>query len=179
MAAKKKTPVKKKQNLAAKPKVPAKKDIAANTSVKVATSNLFVANEVRDKTDYIADAILEDIGGQEIINLTRTDVLNGQNITYSIIANLASTQEKFNPNTMIALQGTDADYFSSFPFFLADFVPEVGTAETIDGVLTGDTAYVDPKSGDVVVNTINVVNGLRVEVQFIKYSSSIDGTIYT
>jgi hypothetical protein len=155
-----------------------KSDIAEGKKVKVATSNLFVFNTPPERSDVIADAIIEDIGGQEIINLTRTNLVNGQNVTYNVIANLASTQAQFNPNTMIALQGTDASYFGSFPLLVSDFTPEYGTATDIDGNYTGDTVYVDPDTGQVVINTINLRSGLNIEVEFVTYGNAIDGTIY-
>lgn len=147
-----------------KPNVPKKADISAKQTVKVATSNLFITDERIDKTDMIADAILEDIGGQEIINISRNDLLNGQNITYNVIENLASTQRQFNPNELVKLQATSAEFFDSFTIDLNSFTPSYGTGTN------GDIVYVDPDTGDVVVNTINVNNNLVVEVEFISYS---------
>ena len=147
-----------------KPSVPKKPDISAKQTVKVATSNLFITDERIDKTDMMADAILEDIGGQEIINISRNDLLNGQNITYNVIENLASTQRQFNPNELVKLQSTSAEFFDSFTIDLNAFTPSYGTGTN------GDMVYVDPDTGNVIVNTINVNNNLVVEVEFISYS---------
>jgi hypothetical protein len=165
-----------KPKITVKPAVPKKTDRQANVAVKVATSNLFVLEERTDKTDFIADAILEDIGGQELINITRTDILNGQNVTYNIVSNLASLEQKFNPNSMIAMQGTDQQHASLFSFMLGNYIPEFGTAIDVDGAYTGETVYVDVETGRVVVNTINVDNNLRVEVEFVTYSEDVTQT---
>jgi hypothetical protein len=155
-----------KKVITVKPAIPKKgnADIAAKQKVKVATSNLFITEQVIDKTDQMADAIIEDIGGQEIINISRNDLLNGQNVTYNVIENLESTQRQFNPNELIKLQSTSADFFDTFTLNLDNFTPNYGTG---DG---GQIVYVNSSNGEVVVNTINLSNNLVLEVEFVSYS---------
>jgi hypothetical protein len=155
-----------KKVITVKPAIPKKKsgDISAKQKVKVATSNLFITEQVIDKTDQMADAIIEDIGGQEIINITRNDLLNGQNVTYNVIENLESTQRQFNPNELIKLQSTSADFFDTFTLNIDNFTPNYGTGNG------GEIVYVDENSGEVIVNTINLSNNLVLEVEFVSYS---------
>jgi hypothetical protein len=154
----------KRKKIRVKPHVPPKKDRSKKQKIKVATSNLFIQEQPTDRTDAMADAIIEDIGGQEIINISRTDLLNGQNFTYNVIENLASTQREFNANEFIKLQSTDSEYFNSFQISLNTFTPEYGTGTN------GSIVYVDPDTGDVVINTINVSNDLVLEVEFVSYA---------
>jgi hypothetical protein len=172
---KKKTPVK------TKPAVPKTAPVDPNfqpgQTIKLATSNLFILNEPPQNTEIIADTIIQDIGGQEIVNLSRHDLLNGQATNYSIIANLAETAQTFDPNNLIALQGTDAKYFSAFLFSLNNYVPEVGSAVDISGNFTGKTVYVDPQTGQVVIDTINLASNQQIEIEFISYETMNDGTI--
>ncbi len=153
-----------KKKIVVKPAVPPKRDRSAKQKVKVASSNLFIFDERVDNTDAMADAIIEDIGGQEIINVSRNDLLNGQNVTYSVIENLASTQRQFNPNELVKLQSTDAEFFESFQINLDTFTPNYGTG------LGGQIVYVDPETGNIVINTVNVSNNLVVEVEFVSYA---------
>lgn len=153
-----------KKVLTVKPKVPKKSDRSAKQKIKIASSNLFITDQRDDKTDFIADAIIEDIGGQEIINISRNDLLNGQNITYNVIENLASTQRKFNANELVKLQSTSEDYFESFSLDLNQFTPNYGTGTN------GAIVYVDPNTGQVIVNTINLSDNLVLEVEFVSYS---------
>lgn len=163
-----------KKVLTVKPKVPKKSDRSAKQKIKIASSNLFITDQRDDKTDFIADAIIEDIGGQEIINISRNDLLNGQNITYNVIENLASTQRKFNANELVKLQSTSEDYFESFSLDLNQFTPNYGTGFTRDvlgeAVPNGKIVYVDPDTGQVIVNTINLSDNLVLEVEFVSYS---------
>jgi hypothetical protein len=160
--------------LVVKPAVPPKKDRAASKVVKVATSNLFITDQRVEQTDLMADAILEDIGGQELINITRNDLLNGQNVTYNVIENLESTQRKFNPGELIKLQSTSSDFFESFSLDLNDFTPNFGTGVIDAGVNagqnSGEIVYVDPDTGNLIINTINLSDNLVLEVSFVSYS---------
>lgn len=156
---------KKKIVLTVKPAIPKKGPaITKGSKVKVATSNLFITDERMDKTDQIADAIIEDIGGQEIINISRTDLLNGQNVTYNVIENLASTQRAFDPNELVKLQATSTQFFNSFSLDLNVFTPNYGTGDS------GQIVYVDPDTGNIIINTVNVVSNLVLEVDFVSYS---------
>lgn len=184
MAKKKKIVAKKKKKKVAKPAkpaVPPKSDISAKQTVKVATSNLFIFDLPADNTDVMADAILEDIGGQEIINISRTDLLNGQNVTYNVIENLASTQRKFDPNELIKLQQTEKDFFSSFYLDLNDFLPEYGTGKYTFGARnltdSGEVVYVDVDTGSVAINTVNLKNNLVLEVEFALHDGISSTTI--
>lgn len=156
-----------------KPSVPAKSDISASFNVKVATSNLFILDEKQEQSDFMADAIIEDIGGQEIINLTRNDLLTGEDVSYSILSNLAETSQRFNPNSLIKMQGVDSDFFNSFPYTLNNYSSQVGTGKDSTGALTGDVAYVDFETGEVVINVTNVARDQRVEVEFLVYEDLI------
>lgn len=161
----------KKKSILVKPHVPPKADRSAKTTVKVATSNLFITSQKIDQTDAMTDAIIEDIGGQELINISRTDLLNGQNITYNVIENLASTQRSFNPNELIKLQSTSTDYFNTFQLDINNFIPDVGTeTDPITGDYLGGIVYVDSDTGNVIINSLNVYQDLVLEVEFVSYS---------
>ena len=120
----------------------------------------------------------EEIGGQELINISRNDLLSGQPLDYTVIKNLASLSIEYDPNKLLALQGTDVDYFSDFLFVLERFVPDIGTGVNILEVQTGERVYVEPSTGDVIVNTINVKSSQAVDIEFLSFEDIIDDTIY-
>lgn len=163
-----------KKSLVVKPVVPTKSNRSAAQKVKVASSNLFILDLPADNTDLMADAIIEDIGAQEIINLTRTDLLNGQNVEYNVLQNLESTQRQFNANELIKLQQTDDEYFNSFVLNLNNFTPEYGTGEYVNNsdvrTSSGEIVFVDIDTGNLVINTVNMSNNLVLEVEFVSYS---------
>ena len=148
------------------------------SSVKIATSNLFLVNENDISVDLMTRIFFEEIGGQELINISRNDLLSGQEVEYEVIKNLASLSIDYNPNNLLRLQGTDSEYFSEFSFNLNKFVPEVGTGQNINEVLTGERVYVESSTGNVIINTINVKSTQDVDIEFLTFEDVIDDTIY-
>ena len=66
----------------------------------------------------MTDLIFENIGGQELINILRSDIINGQNISYQPIKNLTNLYFQYNPQNILALQDTDSNYFKKIPYKL-------------------------------------------------------------
>lgn len=117
--------------------------------------------------EAMTDLIFENIGGQELINIARNDIVNGQQISYSPIKNLTSIQQQYNPNNIISLQYTADKYFANFPIKLDQKIPNVGNGPN------GKNIYIDPLTGDLIIETINMQNDEQLDIQIV-----IDGTIY-
>lgn len=117
--------------------------------------------------EVMTDLIFEDIGGQELINITRNDIINGQQISYSTIKNLASIQQQYNPNNIISLQSTSDKYFANFSIKLNEKIPNVGNGPS------GSNVYIDETTGDLIIETINTLSDEQVDIQI-----AISGTIY-
>jgi hypothetical protein len=64
--------------------------------------------------DYIVERFFEELGGTELINLSRYDLIDGISVTYNPIANLSRLRRRFNPNNIIALDILSEDEFSKF-----------------------------------------------------------------
>ena len=112
------------------------------------------------------DLIFENIGGQELINIVRSDTVNGQKIIYQPIKNLSSIQQQYNPNNILGLQQTSDKYFAGFSIKLEDKIPEEGSG------INGNNVYIEP-NGDLVIELININDDEQVEVQI-----TLNGTIY-
>jgi hypothetical protein len=117
--------------------------------------------------EVMTDLIFEDIGGQELINIARNDIINGQQISYSSIKNLASIQQQYNPNNIISLQSTSDKYFANFSIKLNEKIPNVGNGPS------GSNVYIDETTGDLIIETINTLSDEQVDIQI-----AISGTIY-
>lgn len=117
--------------------------------------------------EVMTDLIFENIGGQELINIARNDIVNGQKISYSPIKNLTSIQQQYNPNNIISLQSTSDKYFANFPIKLDQKIPEVGNGPN------GSNVYIEESTGDLIIETINIESDEQVDIQI-----AISGTIY-
>jgi len=117
--------------------------------------------------EVMTDLIFENIGGQELINIARNDIINGQTISYSPIKNLTSIQQQYNPNNIISLQSTSDKYFANFPIKLDQKIPNVGNGPN------GSNVYIEESTGDLIIETINTESDEQLDIQI-----TISGTLY-
>jgi hypothetical protein len=138
----------------------------ATPPVKTSTPDIILFNEDILPDQIMADLIFENIGGQELISISRSDIVNGQKIIYQPIKNLSSIQQEYNPNNILGLQQTSDKYFAGFSIKLENKIPEVGNG------LNGQNAYIQ-SNGDLVIEFVNLNPDEQIEVKI-----TLSGTIY-
>ena len=141
-------------------------------AVKPATTDIILYKDETTPIELMTDLIFENIGGQELINIVRADALNGINVSYVPIKNLTSLFFQYNPQNILALQDADRNYFKKFPIDFGKRVPICGTGPNCSIV------YIDPTTGDLIINVINMGKGEQVEVSLISNGDILDDTIY-
>ncbi len=143
-----------------------------NPAVLVATPSLIALSNPPLEIDIMADLIFENIGGQELINISRNDIVNGQDVIYSPIKNLKDLNIQYNPNNIIKLESTADTYFKNFPIRLESKLPSYGTGPN------GEVVYIDSVTGDLVINVSSLDPDEQVDVQILNSGETLDGTIY-
>jgi hypothetical protein len=142
-------------------------------AVKIATPSLLaLSNEPLDINSMV-ELIFQDVGGQELINISRSDAINGQDIVYSIIKNLKNIMLDYNSNNIIKLQGTSDGYFKNFSIRLDQKLPQNGTGPN------GEMVYIEESTGNLIINLINLEKGEQVEIEIINQGEVFDDTITT
>ena len=155
------------------PNVPATTPMAKPASdIKVATPDLIILDDQSISIEVMTDLIFENIGGQELIEISRNDIVNGQNILYQPIKNITSLAFQYSPQNLIALQDTDKTYFSGFPINIFYHIPDTGSGPN------GESIYIDQNTGNLVIDVINMKKDYQVEVQISSSLTRIDDTIY-
>lgn len=86
---------------------------APDKNIKPAPSDIIQFDDNAVDIALIQDLLYEDIGAVELANISRTDLIDGQDVLYSPIRNLSSIRREFNPNNIIATSYS-TDYFSRF-----------------------------------------------------------------
>ena len=169
-------------NVGATPDVPdiqMTQSSSSRSAVRVATPDLILFNESPIPVDLMADLLFEDIGGQEIISIARNDIVNGQELSYSLIGNLNGLQRRYNSNNIFSLPDTIEKYFSNFSIRFDTHVPEEGTGPD------GQRAYIVQESnatssrGDLIIDVINMETNERVDVEVLRSGAPLSDTIYT
>ena len=214
-------------NVSATPDVPdiqMTQSSSSRSAVRVATPDLILFNESPVPVDLMADLLFEDIGGQEIISIARNDIVNGQELSYSLIGNLNGLQRRYNSNNIFSLPDTIEKYFSNFSIRFDIHVPEEGTGPLLYyvgpqnssgcsgypilnrftdlpvdciGIVSSaavarkiaeqraeilsppkDIVYVEPETGDLIIDVINMEINERVDVELLRNGVPLNDTIY-
>jgi hypothetical protein len=144
----------------------------AKSSVKIATPEYILIKEDQIPPEVLTDLIFENIGGREIINIARNDLINGQPVIYQPIKNVNTLSQKYPSQKILHLKNTLDSTFKNFTLKLEKYIPEVGTGPN------GEIVYIDPETGNLVVNTVNTINENFVEIQILSSGDLLDDTIY-
>jgi hypothetical protein len=174
----------------ATPSTPSTTNTTAN-DVLIAKKDIILFNEDAVPIELMSDLVFENIGGQELINIARHDTVNGQTVIYQPIKNLTYLDFQYSPQNILKLQETDESYFKQFPISFNHRVPVCGTGYSrtygpnyaIDKFDYTDIpnckiVYIDPETGDLIINVINTASDEQVEVQILTSGTINNDTIY-
>jgi hypothetical protein len=158
-----------------------------DNSVKIASKDLILFNNDVMSIEIMTDLIFEDIGGYELATISRHDLVNGQKVVYTPIKNLTDLYLQYNPNNVLRLQASDS-YLKSLSLSIFDHLPVCGTGYDLVGTDTDlnkrtkvpncKSVYIDPITGDLVINLINVKENEQAEVQVLTSGDVFNDTIY-
>lgn len=158
--------------VSAVPNLPEPVASTSTAGVKVADPDIILFDSESIPVDIMTDLIFENIGGQEIINISRTDLVNGQSVIYSPIKNLSQVYLRYNPQNILALQETSDSIFNSFPIKFVNHVPAVGSGPD------GKYVYIDPTTANIVIEAINLKSDYQIEIQVASSVKTLNDTIY-
>ena len=169
-------------NVSATPDIPdiqTTQGTSSRSAVKVATPDLILFNESAIPVDVMADLLFEEIGGQEIISIARNDIVNGQEVSYSLIGNLNGLERRYNSKNIFSLPDTIEKYFSNFSIRFDTHVPEEGTGPEGQRVYIVQESSPTSVRGDLIIDVVNMETNERVDVEVLKSGRPFSDTIYT
>jgi hypothetical protein len=140
-------------------------------AVKAARPDILLESSVL-AVPVMYSLLFEDIAGTELISIARNDTVNGQNVEYSPIKNLASLGLKYGPQTLVPVQGSSRTTFDNFSIKLEKKIPDAGTGPY------GEVVYIEEDTRNLIVNVYNLAEDERVEVQILSRGDILDDTIY-
>lgn len=158
--------------VSANPNIPQIVPSSSSSGVKIPTTDIILYNDESTPIEVMTDLIFENIGGQEIINIARNDIINGQSVIYQPIKNLTGINFQYNPQNILGLQNTSEEYFKKFPIKLENTIPNVGTGPN------GETVYIEASTGNLIINVINLNEDEQVEIEILNNGSIFSDTIY-
>lgn len=120
------------------------------SGVKQADPDIIIFNDQALSPELLLELSYEDLSGIELINISRSDIIDGQNVSYTPVKQLSSLRRRYNPNNIIALPELSSSFFSRFQIEL--FLKDV------------QTPYFN-ENGDLVIELRNVLSDEIVEVE--------------
>ena len=151
---------------------------SSSQGIKIATPDIILFNEDAIPVEVMADLLFEEIGGQEIISIARNDIVNGQNISYSLIDNLNGLQRRYNSKNIFSLPDTIEKYFSNFSIRFDTHVPENGTGPEGQRVYVVQESTTTSVRGDLVIDVVNMETNERVDIEVLRSGTPLSDTIY-
>jgi hypothetical protein len=118
--------------------------------VKQADPDIVIFNEEALSPELLLELGYEDLSGIELINISRSDIIDGQNVSYTPVKQLSSLRRRYNPNNLISLPELSSSFFSRFQIEL--FLKDV------------QEPYFN-ENGDLVIELRNVLDDEIVEVE--------------
>ena len=147
-----------------------------DSSVKTADPQFFVISDSAATVEELENAIWQNIGGHEIISLSRRDLVDGTNLDYTLINNLRQLSEEYDPKTLFAIEDTSTKYFNKFGLKFENFLPSDASLDEISSGLRSPVTI--DGNGNVVVYVKNIKDNQEVEVQTIAADELLRDTIY-
>jgi hypothetical protein len=138
--------------------------------VKVATPETYELYPTSPEKIVAAQIFLEMLGGNELIELSRHDLINGLNTKYQPIKDAQIIATQFNAFNIIPLQDTLPNYMDNFPIRLEERIPNFAEGEsnvTIDA------------NGIITIELINLRPDETVEVEILYQGEILSDTIYS
>lgn len=86
----------------------------APPGVKQADPDIILFQDRPISPEFLIELLYEDIAGTELINISRSDIIDGQEVVYSPVKQLSSLRRRYNPNNIIGLPELSSSFFSRF-----------------------------------------------------------------
>lgn len=144
-----------------------KRDLSVMQPVKAVNPQDVVIKNDTMTPELMQDLIFENLGGRELISISRNDLINGQNIQYQPIKNVTAISSKYNPQNIMSISNSADTYFKNFPIKLDSYTQDIDVIQhQID------------EDGNLVIYLINVPDNEQVQVQIFSSMEVLNDTIY-
>jgi hypothetical protein len=141
-----------------------------SSGVKIATPETYELYPTSPSGILATQMFLEMLGGNELIELSRHDLINGFNTKYQPIKDAQIIATQFNAFNIIPLQDTLPNYMDNFPIKLEERLPNIAAGES--NVTIDD-------NGIITIELVNLKPDETVEVEILYQGEILSDTIYS
>jgi hypothetical protein len=144
-------------------------DFAERRGIKSASPDVVLFNDEEVPVEVMYSRIFEKIGALELIDLSRSEIINGQFVKNSPITNSQSINFFYNSLNIFKAPGDIRSTFDNFGIKFLNYIPANGTGPILDP-LSGERSivYVSDETGGIVVDVTNLTLNERVQIQVLQ-----------
>jgi len=147
--------------------------VGGNNAIKTASPDIVLIDQETLPSSVLARLIFEGIGGQELLSLSRNDIVNGQTVIYQPISNLPQVAISYNSSNIIAVPNPNMEIFGSF---FIDFSKKLPSFREL---LPGGLVSFDKNRENIEIYAENIRPGEEVQFQVMSSGEVLNGTIYS
>jgi hypothetical protein len=143
-------------------------------AVKIATPDLVLIKNDPVPGNTMAALLFQKISNVEVINLSRSSLVNGANYRLQPIQDLKEIELQYNSATIIPMPDSSSLYFDNYPIKFESYIP----TQTSDP--NNENVYID-SNGNLIIELANLPANILVEVDVINNLQNfdfLDDTIY-
>lgn len=134
--------------------------------IKVARPDI-ILSEDELSLEAMSDFIFAEIGGQEILDISRSDLINSPlNQQYSATPGTGPAYIQTDP---IVFKDGIRNTFANFAMLLETYIPEDTTLNILE---------LDNATGTIIIKLVNLRNGDNIEIEFLPYASVADDIMF-
>ena len=146
-------------------------------SFRVADPQYILSTDPAATIEEMENVLFQNVGGHEIISLARRDLIDGKNINYQIIADLAKLSAEYNSKTIASIENISPLYFNKFGIKFENYLPSDTALTQIDPELKNPVT-INQTTNNITIYVANIRDSYEVEVQSLTAESILRDTIY-
>lgn len=138
--------------------------------VKTATPDIITIDQETLPAELMTSLIFENIGGQELISISRHDLISGSNMDFQSIKNLNEIYLNHNSLNIIPMPDSATVYEKNFPISWASHIVEEFSSADSTHIL------IDPIAKELQILVTNMKPGEQIEVEVLSSISEYNNT---
>lgn len=147
-------------------------NVGGTRAVKIASPDIVLVDQETLPVELLSKMIFEEIGGQQLLAVSRHDIVNGQQVIYRPIANIPQIAIAYNSGNIIPIQDPNKEIFAKFAIDFAKKIP------SFREVINNGIVSFDANNENIEILVQNMAPGEEIEVQILSSGQTFDDTIY-
>ena len=159
------------------------RNLSAKSGVKIPETYLVEEDSATIPSSIMEYLLFQQISGQELLLISRNDLLNGQEVAYQPIKDISDIAFQYSSSNILSIPETLAGVFKQYGLVLENFIPTIDEDDerkSYAGYNDSPNAYVDNDSGSntyqkaILVEFSDLQKYMAVEIEVVSSGKSLE-----